>query len=250
MSHDSDATTVAGRGDANAQFTTTHWSVVLNARDQAGSSSDHALQQLCERYWFPIYSFIRSQYRLPDDAEDLTQEFFARMLARGFLKNVDPALGRFRSFLLASVKHFLADQRDRAQALKRGGGKVIVSFDAAEAEDRLKWEPADTTDPEVLFDRHWALTLLRRVLSQLESEAKDKSTAFDVLKGFLVGDKTGGSYAEAARRLETTEGAVKTMVWRWRQRFRDLLLTEIAMTVSTPEAAEEELRHMLRAVGG
>jgi RNA polymerase sigma factor (sigma-70 family) len=250
MSHESNLTTVATRPEPNHRFTTTHWSLILLARDQPGPVADNALQKLCETYWFPVYSFIRSQYSLPDDAQDLTQEFFARLLARDFLKNVDPSLGRFRSFLLASAKHFLADQRDRAKALKRGGGHAPLSFDAVEAEERHGWEPADTSDPEKLFDRRWALTLLNRVLEQLEAElaSQGKTAAFVALKGFLVGDKTGGSYSDAGRRLGVSEGAVKNMVWRWRQRSRELFLTEIAHTVTNPQAAEAELRHLFEAL--
>jgi RNA polymerase sigma factor (sigma-70 family) len=225
------------------QFASTHWSVVIAAR---GDTTDArtALATLCEAYWYPLYAFVRRQGHSPHDAQDLTQEFFFRLLAKGWLISVDRQNGKFRSWLLASMNHFLANEWDRAKAIKRGGQATFVPFDADSAEMRYRHEPTDPSTPERLFDRRWALTLLDRVLDRLCDEMTEagKLAQFQALKGTLAGEKT--PYAAVAVALHSTEGAVKVAVHRLRERYRELLRNEIAQTVANPEEVDEELRHL------
>jgi RNA polymerase sigma-70 factor (ECF subfamily) len=234
------------------QFATTHWSVVLAAGNAASPGSRRALATLCEAYWFPLYAFARRLGRQPDDARDLTQAFFARLLEKDFLRAADPARGRFRSFLLAAFKHFLAKEHDRAAAQKRGGGKHMFSLDLASAEGRYGLEPASGLTPERAYERRWALTLLDRVMRRLqdESSALGKERLFDRLKVFLTGDSDTPPYREVADELGMTEGAVKVAVHRLRRRFRELVLEEIAQTVDGPAEVEDELRHLFEALRG
>jgi RNA polymerase sigma factor (sigma-70 family) len=210
-----------------------------------------ALATLCETYWYPLYAFLRSRNYSADDAQDLTQAFFARLLEKQTIRQADPARGRFRSFLLASLKNFAANEHDREIARKRGGDVAILSLEIETAEGRFQMElPSDET-PERVFDRRWALTLLDRVMSRLKSETarSDKPSQFDRLKAYLTGDQPQLSYAETASHLGTSEGAVKVAVHRLRRRFRDLVRDEIAHTVSSPEEIEDELRHLWSSVG-
>jgi RNA polymerase sigma-70 factor (ECF subfamily) len=237
------------------QFHTTHWSMVVRAQGvpaglATGSTHAHAaLARLCEVYWYPLYAFVRRQGHRPHDAQDLTQEFFARLLAKGWLADVQQERGRFRSWLLAAMKHFLSNEWDRLKAQKRGGRAEVISIDEAVAEGRYSDEPADTETAERLFDRRWALTLLERVLAQLRQEfvAEGKATHFDALKGTLTGDAR--AYAEIARELNTTEGAIKVAVHRLRDRYRALIRAEVMQTVASPEDTEAELRHLLASIG-
>jgi len=237
------------------QFHTTHWSMVVRAQGVPaglGSGSTHAhaaLARLCELYWYPLYAFVRRQGYRPHDAQDLTQEFFARLLAKGWLADVQQERGRFRSWLLAAMKHFLANEWDRLKAEKRGGRVDIVSIDEATAEGRYRDEPADTETAERLFDRRWALTLLERVLAQLRAECvtDGKAAQFDTLKETLTGDAR--PYAEIAEELQISEGAVKVAVHRLRDRYRTLIRAEVMQTVASPEEAEAELRHLLASMG-
>jgi RNA polymerase sigma factor (sigma-70 family) len=233
-----------------SHFATTHWSLVLAARDRADPGARDALASLCALYWYPLYAYVRRRGRRADEAHDLTQEFFARLLAKDFLAGVDRSKGRFRSFLLAAFNHFLANERDHARAKKRGGGRAVLSLDAADAEGRYRAEPADGLTPENLFERRWALTLLQEVMARLRADydAKAKGRLFDRLRGFLVGEK-GAGYREVADELGLSEGAVKVAVHRLRQRYRELLHEEIGRTVATPEEIEEEIRELFAALG-
>ena len=223
--------------------------MVLHARgDSAGAQA--ALAKLCAAYWYPLYAFVRRQGLGEHDAQDLTQEFFARLLQKGWLGDVERERGRFRSFLLAAMKHFLANEWDRSRAKKRGGGVATLALDAMSAETRYRHEPADTQTAEKLFDRRWALTLLDQVLARLRAEmlAAGKLADFDALKFCLSGEKT--AYAEVARTLGMSEGAVKVAVHRLRERYRALLRAEIAETVATSDEIDGELRHLLAALSG
>ena len=233
------------------QFAATRWSVVLAAADdRSGTRGRRAMEELARTYWFPLYAFIRRQGSAPEQAEDLTQEFFARLLEKEYLCGVDRAKGKFRSFLLASVKHFLSNERDKARAKKRGGGVLHLSLDTADAETHYRAEPADDMTPERLFERRWALAVLDQVLDRLRREYTDqgKAATFDALKGSLAGETDAPAYAHVAQRLGTTEGAVKVTAHRLRKRYREILRDEIAQTVSAPELVDEEIRYLLRCL--
>lgn len=233
-------------------FRTTHWSAVLAARDPNSSHAQEALAELCRTYWYPLYAYVRRRGHNPADAEDLTQGFFERLLAKDYLGDLTPGLGRFRSFLLTALKHYLANEWDRAQTRKRGGGQTLVSLDAQDAEERYRFEPVDHVTPEVLFEKRWALTVLERVLARLREEfvAGEKGMLFDELKGFLSADLPEGSYAGVAARTGFKEGTVKVAVHRLRRRYGELLRTQIADTVDDPEAVEDELRHLIAVLAG
>jgi RNA polymerase sigma-70 factor (ECF subfamily) len=220
--------------------------MVLAAADDA----EDALAALCRAYWFPLYAFVRRQGISPHDAEDLTQGFFAHLLAKGALGNVAREKGRFRTFLLASLKHFLADERDRAQAQKRGGGQTAISFDACDAEARYAIEPRDELSPDRLFDRRWALAVIDRALARLRYEyaASGKSALFDALRPLLTGAGAAISYAELGAPFAMNEGAVKVGVHRLRQRYGAALRAEIAETVDTAAEVDAELRHLIDAL--
>jgi len=211
-----------------------------------------ALAQLCGTYWYPLYAYVRRQGQGAQDAEDLIQEFFTRFLAKEYFGRADPARGRFRSFLLACLKNFLAEQQRQARRLKRGGGQTIVSWDSRTAEERYGLEPADPTTPEQIYDRRWALMLLETVLARLagEQSAAGKQEVFAQLKGYLWEEAREASYAETAAQLNMTEGAVKVAVHRLRRRLRDLLREEVAQTVASGEEVDEELRHLIGAIRG
>ncbi len=233
-----------------AGFRTTHWSVVLAARQGDDTQARLALSRLCRTYWYPLYAYARRRGLTPHDAQDLTQEFFARLLEKGWLADVGREKGRFRSFLLSAMNHFLANQWVRLKARKRGGGLAMVPLDAAEAEDRYKLEPADPATPETVFQRRWALTLLDEVLGHLQQEyaGAGKGALFEALKPTLTGDQDLPAYTELGRRLDLTEGAVKVAIHRLRRRYREVLRAEIAQTVDTPEAVDEELRELFQAL--
>lgn len=246
------APTTGPTATAAADFATTRWTLVLSA-GQAGTPAAHAaLESLCRIYWYPLYAFIRRQGRDTHDAQDLTQAFFARLLEKNYLDQVSPEKGKFRSFLLACLKHFLANEWDRRRAQKRGGALLLLSIDAADAERRYGLEPAHGQTPEALFERRWALTLLDRVLEMLRTEfvAAGKGTQFDQLKEGLTVDRHSLSYAALGARLGLREGAVKVAVHRLRRRYRELLRAEIAHTVSIASEVDEELRHLFAVLGG
>jgi RNA polymerase sigma-70 factor (ECF subfamily) len=232
-------------------FATTHWSVVQLAARNDTTRAQRALSALCEAYWYPLYAYVRRQGRSPHDAQDLTQEFFARLLESNSLANLNPARGRFRAWLLASLKHFLANEWDRARAAKRGGGQKIISLDETEAEERYKLEPPDELSADKIFERRWAMTLLDSVLVKLRAEyvGDDKQRLFDALKPCLAGSREAQPYAEIARELGMSEGAVKVAVHRFRQRYRELLRSEIAQTVSSAAEVDEEIRYLFSVLG-
>ena len=222
------------------QFAATRWTVVLTA----GQGQSRALEELCRTYWYPLYAYVRRRGYEAHEAEDLTQEFFARLLAKNYLADVEREKGKFRSFLLASLKHFLANEWDKARAQKRGGQFAFISTDA---ETKYRAEPADELSPDKLLDRQWALALLALVLARLEAETDRKE--FTTFKPFLTADKDKIPYAEVAGKVGTTEGAVKVSVHRLRQRYRKLLREEIAHTVAGPAQVDEEIRHLFAAFG-
>lgn len=229
-----------------ADFRTTHWSLVLAAGDDDSSGAVSALEQLCRTYWYPIYVYVRREGHAPHDAQDLTQDFFARLLRLKSLEAVSPHKGKFRTFLLASLKHFLFNAREAAGAAKRGGGQAIISLDALEAEQRFQLEPLNEDSPEVLFDRRWMLTLLKQALAgvQCEYAAAGKAQQFEALKEFLQGPAEEGDYDRAGSALGLNPGAVAVAVHRLRQRYRDRLRVEIAQTVSSPEELADEMRQL------
>jgi RNA polymerase sigma-70 factor (ECF subfamily) len=238
--------------DRQEWFATTHWSVVLAAGHDSAPGAREALEKLCRTYWYPLYAYIRRRGYGEQDAQDLAQGFFARLVERNYLEAVGRQKGKFRSFLLAALNHFLSDEWDRARAEKRGGGQTFISLDDHTAEERYRQEPADELNPEKIYERRWALTLLEQVLRQLEAEfaATGKRQLFEQLKVFLLEDKGVGSYAESAARLEMTEGALRVAVHRLRQRYGELFHDEIAHTVARPDEIEEEVRHLLRVLSG
>ena len=235
-----------------ANFALTHWSVVL-AAGRADSTHAHvALEKLCRTYWPPIFAFIRRQGHNPHDAQDLTQAFFARLLEQKSLAAVDRAKGRFRSFLLATLKHFLANEWDKACAQKRGGGQVLIPIDAQSMETSGGLDPADKLTAEKIFDRRWALTLLDQALSRLRAEyaADGKAELFAELKVTLTETSRSESYVEIAARLGLSEGAVKVAVHRLRQRYREVIRAEIAETVAGGAEVEDEIRALFAALAG
>lgn len=235
---------------ARELFPTTPWGLVLAAGSTATRESADALSQLCEAYWYPLYVYVRRNGHSIEDAQDLTQEFFARILEKHYLREADRERGRFRNFLLASLKHFLANEWDRARAEKRGGKKIPISLDAATGEERYRLEPTDQLTPEKIFDRGWALTLLDRTMVRLEQEyaGVSKNDLFSKIKDFLSGNNPRGGYESAASELGMTEGALKVAVHRARRRFGELLRNEVAGTVASPEDVQDEIRYLLAAL--
>jgi RNA polymerase sigma factor (sigma-70 family) len=228
-------------------FLTTHWSVVLAA------GSDHtrgreALERLCRTYWFPLYAYVRRRGYSPEDAQDLTQEFFARLLTSHSLGNADPNRGKFRAFLLGAMNHCLADEWAKLRAQKRGGGRSPIPLDLTGAEHRFQAVPADDAAPDQAFDRHWATALLNEVLTRLEGEYRRDAKAglFDALRQTLIGAREAQPYAILGKQLGLGEGAVRTAVHRLRKRYRELIRDEIANTVSSPEEVEAEIRYLFR----
>ena len=234
------------RGDI---FATTHWTVVLAAGEQNSKQADVALEELCRTYWYPLYVYVRRQTPTREDAEDLTQAFFARFLEKNYLADVNSERGRFRAFLLASLKHFLANEWDRANRQKRGGGMTNVPLDWQNADTRYQIDPPDHLSPDKLYDRAGAVTVLERVLARLraESVADGKVESFDHLKPFLMVGKGAIPYAQVAESLKLTEGAVRVSVHRLRGRYRDLLRDEVRQTISDPAQVEEEMRALFSA---
>ncbi|MBI2946025.1 MAG: sigma-70 family RNA polymerase sigma factor [Verrucomicrobia bacterium] len=232
-------------------FATTHWSVVLTAGQEETHKSADAMEQLCRGYWYPLYAFVRRLGHAPHDAQDLTQGFFAHLLETNLVGKAQREKGKFRSFLLASLKNFIASERDRAQACKRGGGWILVSLDEHAAEHRLTSELKQGLDPETLYERTWALTVLEQALNLLEQDyvAAGKGPAFHQLQVFLLGEKVPLTYSAVAEGLGTSEGAVKMLVQRLRQRFRECLRTVVANTVATSSEIDEELRHLVQVLG-
>ncbi len=231
-------------------FAATRWSLIAAARDGPTPEARQALSQLCEVYWYPLYSYIRRRGCTADQALDLTQEFFARLLERDFFGAADPSKGRFRTFLLTCCKNFLANEHDRAAAQKRGGGRALASLSVEGAEERFRREPSHDLTPERAFERRYALALLDRALGRLREEftARGKDRVFDGLRQYLVGDR-GLPQGQAAADLGMSVAAVKVAVHRMRQRYGELLREEIDKTVAGPEEIEEEIRALFVALG-
>jgi RNA polymerase sigma-70 factor (ECF subfamily) len=235
-----------GHASQAARFGTTQWSVVM----KAGQGAEEALLRLCQSYWPPLYAFIRRRGYAVHEAQDLTQAFFAHVLEHHALRTVAPSKGRFRSFLLVSLKHFLDNEWHRAHAQKRGGGQVFISWDDLKPEERASLEPPDDSTPEKIFNRRWALMLLERVMNQLRNEcvAARKGELFDTLKVYLTGDMPGKSYQQLAAELDLSEGAVKVTIHRLRRRFGELVRAQISRTVAGPDEVDDEIRQLFAAL--
>jgi DNA-directed RNA polymerase specialized sigma24 family protein len=234
------------RGDI---FATTSWTVVLAAGSQGSISADVALEELCRTYWYPLYAYVRHKGHSPEDAEDLTQAFFTRLLAKNYLAGLDSNRGKFRAFLLASLKHFLANEWDRSQRQKRGGGATLLSLDYQGADTRYHIDPPDNLSPDKLYDRAWALTLLERVINRLreENQAEGRAGQFEKLKSYLMAGTNDIPYAEAATTLAMSEGYLRVTVHRLRRRYRELLKQEIVQTLADPAQADEEMQSLMAA---
>ena len=231
-------------------FVTTRWTVVVSAGHTSSPQSDQALGDLCRMYWYPLYAYVRRQGYSKEDAEDLTQAFFARFLQKNYLRGLSSDSGKFRAFLLACLKHFLANEWDKANCVKRGGGAEHLSLDWQSADHRYRLEPPDTLSPDRLFDREWATALLERVITRLREEylTMDKESLFEHGRGFLMAKADAVPHAQAARQLGMDEGALRVAVHRLRQRYRELLREEIAQTLANPGLVEEELRSLQEAL--
>jgi DNA-directed RNA polymerase specialized sigma24 family protein len=239
--------TCAGGGSC---FTATHWSVVLAAGQGSSPKAQDALEKLCSTYWYPIHAFVRRQGYNEEGAKDLTQGYFACLLEKRYWERADQKRGKFRNFLLASLKHFLADEWDKSQAQKRGGGARVFSLDDDTAEDRYRLEPSNDVSPDKLFDRRWALTTLEQAANRLRKEYSDAGQGglYAQLQDFLSGALGQTTYGEAAAGLGMSENTLKSYVHRLRLRNREILREVIAETVATPEQIDEELRELLAAL--
>ncbi len=237
------------RGGPAAVFATTHWSVVLKAGDTRGDEHTGALDALCQGYWYPLYAYVRRLGHSPHDAQDFTQSFFAYLLEKRLLTKADPGSGRFRSFLLGSMKNFMANEWRKQNAQKRGADQTI-SFDARDAEERYAVEPIDATNPQLLYEQAWAVAVLDQAMTLLESEyaGAGKQASFELLAPCLQGDRQSVTYAELGKRLAMSEGAVKVAVHRLRQRYRELLRAAVANTVADPLEVDGELRHLMQVL--
>ncbi len=231
-------------------FATTHWSMVLAAGDEPSPHAQAALTRLCQTYWLPVYAFVRKRGHSPEEAQDLTQSFFANFLAKQHVLKANPDRGRFRSFLMTSVENFLRNEYDRTQAQKRGGGQVLVSLDEQDAEARYLHEPVTEQDPARAFEQRWAATLLQTVLNRLQAEfaASDRRDLFEALQAHLWGDAEATPYPELAERFGQSRANVKIIAHRLRLRYRELLREEIAQTVALPSQIDDEIRHLMAVV--
>jgi RNA polymerase sigma factor (sigma-70 family) len=246
-----ETTSPGGQPGPRAVFATTHWSAVVTAGGNNSARAFEAMSELCRTYWMPLYAYVRRRGYSPEDAKDLTQEFFARLLERNAVATVDRQKGKFRTFLLASISHFLADEWDKARAQKRGGG-LVIPLDTGSAETRFLQHAACGLSSEQVFEQRWALAVLEEVYQRLrrEFERAGKDEWFQGLRFALMGERSTVPYAELARQFATSESAIKVAVHRLRQRYRDLLRETIAGTVADPGEIEEELRYLLRTLAG
>jgi RNA polymerase sigma-70 factor (ECF subfamily) len=234
-----------------ARFLTTHWSLVLAAGDSATTERSRALENLCRIYWYPLYAYVRRTGHEPEDAKDLTQAFFNYFLQKGAFALADPQRGRFRTFLLSALKHFLINEYHRNITARRGGGRELISLDDIQGEERYALEPSDSSTPDVLFEQRWALTQLERALTRLREEyhAQGQGPLFEALKAYAWGEKNSGTLADLAAELGMSEEAVKKAVQRLRQRYAGAVRQQIAETVTTPAELEDELRHLAAVLG-
>lgn len=234
----------------NPVFATTHWSAVVQAARSDSPEARAALAELCRIYWYPLYAYARNQGFDLHTAQDLTQEFFRKLLEKNYLNVADRRRGRFRSFLLTAFKCFLANEWDRSQAQKRGGGQQIFSLDGLQAEERYHLEPRTSDGADQLYDRNWAVDLIDRTRGRLREEYQtaNKSDRFGVLQQFLPGEEATASHAEIGDRLGLTEGAVKQEIFRLRRRFGDLLREAVGQTVVHPDEIDDEIRHLIDVV--
>jgi len=241
----------APSAEGRSLFVTTHWSVVLAAKDKSSPDCAAALEALCRAYWYPLYAFVRRQGHPPCDAQDLTQEFFARLLAKDYLAAAAREKGRFRTFLRVALKRFLANEWDRARRLKRGGGHTPRSLDSATAEERYQAERGGGLPPDRLYERRWAMTLLEQALGRLRAEhtAAGKAAEFERLKAVLMAERGAIQYGVLAAALGLNEGAARVAVHRLRKRFRELFRAAVADTVSGPGEVEGELRYLVGVLG-
>lgn len=234
----------------SSHFSTTHWSVVLAAVGSDPAIAAQALERLCQRYWYPVYAFVRQRGHDPHAAEDLTQGFFHFVLERDAMRRVDRQKGRFRTFMLTALTNFLHNQHDRKNALKRGGGRVAISLDDESAEVLYALEAAQGETPETAFERRWAALLVRRVLDELGREfgQRGRAVLFTALRPLLTGEPDATDYERIGGQLGMEAGAVKVALHRARRRFGELLRSEVAHTVSRPDDVEAEIRHLLAAI--
>lgn len=235
------------QSQAGGHFASTHWSVVLAAGDNGAVGGREALERLCRTYWYPLYVYVRRRGYAESDGQDLTQEFFARLLEKKYLRLADPNRGKFRSFLLKSLQHFLVNEWEKARTEKRGGGQVLISLEVDSAETRYAAEPAQELTLDETYEKRWAVTLIEAVLARLREDytSDGRGQIFEALKGCIWGDGDTSSYPDLATRLGLTEGAVKVAVHRLRVRYRGLLRAEVANTVATPNEVDGELRHLM-----
>ncbi|MDB5293202.1 MAG: hypothetical protein JWL69_4443 [Phycisphaerales bacterium] len=232
------------------RFQTTHWSIVAAAGAPTSAESRAALAVLCEAYWYPLYAYLRHRGYSVDSAEELTQAFFAMLIESKTLKNADPSLGRFRSYLLGALKHFLGTQSQQAKAAKRGGGRRVISLDTADAENRLHKELIDDRSPERVFDRQWALTVLNLALARLQEQFQHEGKAhlFAELHRYLTADDSELKYRQLSAELKMSEGAIKVAVHRMRARYRHLVRQQVARTVASPREVDDEIRRLFIAL--
>ena len=232
------------------RFRTTHWSVIARARADGDSAAAEAMSALCESYWYPLYAYVRSRGYDAEEARDLTQGYFAQFLEKRYLDDVERSAGRFRAFLLTSLKHYLSNERDRADAQKRGGGRTVVSLDGGDAEERYRFEPVDRLTPELVYERRWALTVLEKALRRLQSEeeVEGRGERFALLRPLLTQGDPDRSYAEIAAELGASEGAIRTALHRLRRRFGETLRSEIAQTVAAADEVDDEVKLLLQTL--
>jgi RNA polymerase sigma factor (sigma-70 family) len=252
MDHLMNGSAADGIRDVSGAFPGTHWSAVVAAGREGSPNAEAALAELCGTYWYPLYAFARRKGHQPADAQDLTQGFFTHFIDSQLVVKANPEKGRFRSFLMGCFVNFMASEKERAQALKRGGRQPVIPLDPQQAEVRLAQELSPGASPERLFDRHWALAVLDAALVRLESEFKKsgREQLFQQLQPFLQGDTSGPGYAEVAQRLGTTEGTISVTVHRLRQRYRELLRVVVSQTVNSPLEVDAELAHLMAALRG
>jgi RNA polymerase sigma-70 factor (ECF subfamily) len=235
-----------------ASFATTHWSIVLEAGQSKDVDGSVALAELCKKYWLPLYAYVRRRVQDTSEAQDLTQEFFTRLLEKDILAQANPERGRFRSFLLTAMQNFLTNEWRKAQASKRGGGLRTLSLDFTVGDSKLSFEPGHDWTAERIFERNWCITLLDHVLSQLREEydASGKAELFTALRPFISSNRQEGSLAALAEQLEMTEGAVKVAAHRLRKRYRELLRSELTQTVADPTDVDDEIAWLFSALAG